>query len=170
MFFDLVDLLILVLLFFSCWYLTSFLLLKQYQKLLFKKYILTANLKREKRLYLTKIKAIERFALFLERLKVENLITRINPVSESVFHYKLLINATIEQEFNYNAVQHIYISKTCYQTINNAKDLMMQQIERLSQTENITIKEFKEALLLQNSTPHQAIIFALDALKQALNN
>lgn len=170
MYFNFFDIIILILIFSSCLLLVGYLLLKLYQKTLIKKHLLSASSFREKQLYPAKIKAIERFTLFLERLKIENLITRINPVSESVLHYKLLINATIEQEFNYNAVQHIYISQDLYTAINKAKNLMMQQIDTHSQVADMTIKEFKEGLFNDIANINQPVFSALAFIKQELNN
>lgn len=170
MFFNFLDIIILILIFFICLFSVGYVLLKLYEKIRTKQALLKASLLQQQLVYPEKVKAIERFTLFLERLKIENLITRINPVSESILHYKLLLNATIEQEFNYNAVQHIYISQDLYSAINNAKNLIMEQIDKHSQVENITIKEFKESLFINIASINQPIFSAFVFIKQELNN
>lgn len=170
MYFDFFDIIILIIIFFSCLFLIGYVLLKLYEKTRTKLALIKASLIQQQLVYPEKVKAIERFALFLERLKIENLIVRIKPISENVLHYKLLLNATIEQEFNHNAVQHIYISETCYVAIQNAKSVMVQQIDKLSQTENCSISEFQNLLITENSAINQYIITALALLKLELNN
>ncbi|MCF6213648.1 MAG: hypothetical protein L3J45_06435 [Flavobacteriaceae bacterium] len=168
MYYDLFDIILLILLIFSCGFLVRYTLLKQHEKNAIKRAVIKANFEQQKILYPLKVKAVERFSLFIERLKIENLTNRIKPISEFVDHYKLLLIATIEQEFNHNAVQHIYISSASYQLLIRAKNSIINQIE--SDTESSTIADYKESILKSSSEIELTIASALSSLKRELNN
>jgi len=121
--------------------------------------ILTAELERKKLLYPLKIKAIERFALYLERIKIDNLVTRIKPISKNIAHYKLLVNATIEQEFNHNTVQNIYISIKTYQSIVAATKETIKYIESTggSNSDDTEFTKFNTLLLSKKATVNNLI-------------
>jgi hypothetical protein len=146
------------------------LLLKIAHKNTIKRDVLTAELARKKLLYPLKIKAIERFALYLERIKIDNLVTRIKPISKNIAHYKLLLNATIEQEFNHNAVQNIYISKKTYQSIILATKQTIKYIESLENPEadNTDFTKFNTLLLSNKTTVNRLINNTLLLLKEDL--
>lgn len=154
MYFDFYFATIFFLILICCAVIVGFLYLKVTHKNDIKKQVLSAELDRKKTLYALKIKAIERFALYLERIKIDNLLTRIKPVSDNIEHYKLLLNATIEQEFNHNVIQKIYISKDLYQNIILVTQETMNYISNteISEDKNKTIPHFRELLLSQNKT------------------
>jgi hypothetical protein len=148
------------------------LLLKYNHRNNLKKALFLSELTRQKTIFPLKIKAVERFALFLERLRTGNLLTRIKPVSEKVELYKLLLTATIEQEFNHNAVQKLYISNGCYQNIEKITQETIKYIRNTdpSSTDTFTLIEFNEVLLSKNTFLNNLIDSALLNLKNELKS
>jgi len=148
------------------------LLFKLYQKNNLKSHLLKAELARKKQIYALKIKAVERFALYLERLKIANLVTRIKPVSDSVEHYKLFLAATIEQELNYNSIQQLYISTTIYNQIVDVSQETIQLIKNLDTIEKneLSIAAYNKLLLKQNGTLNKRIDAILRSLKSTLTS
>ena len=69
-----------------------------------------------------RLQAFERLALFLERINPTNLLIRIKPISDNKFDYENFVIAQIEQEFEHNLTQQIYISNACWTIIITAKN------------------------------------------------
>lgn len=148
----------------------GFLYLKVTHKNALKMQMLSAEMDRKKTLYALKIKAIERFALFLERIKIDNLLARIKPVSDNIEHYKLLLNATIEQEFKHNTIQKIYIADAHYQSIILTTQETIKYIDTsvISGNKEVSIINFKELLLSQNKSVNNINNSTLLLLKASL--
>ena len=58
-----------------------------------------------------KLQAYERLTLFLERISPGSLLTRIKPYNDDKYDYEALLIKTIEQEYEHNLTQQIYISE-----------------------------------------------------------
>jgi len=93
-----------------------------------------------------KLQAYERFTLLLDRISLNKLLVRIAPVEENKEAYKHLLIATIDQEFEHNTTQQIYISDDCWNAIVSAKSTVISQLHQLGiQEEVIDAKTFREA-------------------------
>ena len=104
-----------------------------------------------------RLQAYERMALFLERINPTNLMTRINPVSSDKRGYAKILIANIEQEFEHNLAQQIYISEDCWNVIKSAKNATITSIRNISEQE-VTVdannlRELVLTSLLQKSSP-----------------
>ena len=64
-----------------------------------------------------RLQAYERMALFLERINPTKLLIRVAPVSTNKNDYENYIIAQIEQEFEHNLTQQIYLSDDCWTII-----------------------------------------------------
>ncbi len=78
------------------------------------------------------LQAYERMALFLERITPSNLLIRISPISSNKEDYETLLIQNIEQEFEHNLSQQIYVSDKCWSIINAAKNATIQLIRKAS--------------------------------------
>lgn len=85
-----------------------------------------------------KIQAYERFTLLLDRISLNKLLVRVAPVDDGVEAYKHLLIATIDQEFEHNTTQQIYISDECWQAIVSAKSTVISQLHQLGSLEAVT--------------------------------
>lgn len=114
-----------------------------------------------------KLQAYERMTLFLERINLTNLVVRINSVNNDKNAYVASLLNTIEQEFEHNLVQQIYISDECWSLIVASKNAVIQEIKKASIANNITnAQELREEIIkkqLTNSNPtSKALLFLKD--------
>ncbi len=92
-----------------------------------------------------KLQAYERFTLLLDRISLQKLLVRITPVDSDKEAYKHLLLATIDQEFEHNTTQQIYISDDCWKAIVSAKSTIISQLHQLGGEEAvINASSFRE--------------------------
>ena len=60
-----------------------------------------------------RLQAYERLTLFLERISPGNLLIRVKPYNDNKDDYEALLLKTIEQEFEHNLSQQVYVTETC---------------------------------------------------------
>lgn len=95
-----------------------------------------------------KLQAYERMTLFLERINPSNLLIRITSVNNDKNAYALSIMNSIEQEFEHNLAQQIYITDECWNVIVASKNATLQLITKTSQLETImNAQDLREAIL-----------------------
>lgn len=120
-----------------------------------------------------KLQAYERMTLFLERMNLSNLLLRINSVNnDKVAYSKSLIN-TIEQEFEHNLTQQIYMSSKCWNVIVAAKNATIGIIKKHELKEDLnTAQDLKEGILKtmisQESPSSTALAFIKDEVRDLL--
>ena len=79
-----------------------------------------------------RLQAYERIALFLERINPTNLLLRVSPISSDKTDYQNFLIAHIDQEFEHNMTQQIYISDECWTIVMTAKNATIQMIRKAS--------------------------------------
>jgi hypothetical protein len=79
-----------------------------------------------------RIQAFERIILFLERINPSSLLVRIKPIGEDKVAYASLLMSTIEQEYEHNLSQQIYISEESWNIITSSKNATIQIIKEVS--------------------------------------
>ncbi len=74
------------------------------------------------------LSAAERMVLFCERIYPDHLLSRLNPGGKKakIFHIELLL--AIQQEFDHNLTQQIYLSNALWKIINLAKQEVIEII------------------------------------------
>lgn len=118
-----------------------------------------------------RLQAYERMTLFLERIRPNKIIIRIKPANDNLLEYEALLINTIEQEYEHNLTQQIYISKEAWSLIVTAKNATIQIIRNMVK-ENKTAhpNKFREELLenrINNIAPsQQAILFLKEEVTQ----
>ena len=114
-----------------------------------------------------RVHAYERLTLFLERLKPANLVTKFDK-SLAPHEYVLLIEKTINEEFDYNASQQLYLTKNTWKNIVNCKNNVLRLIhttyENLS--ENATLDEFKTVFLMNYMNEKDFIAESIEELRK----
>lgn len=78
----------------------------------------------------TRLQAYERITLFLERIDPNKLLTRVSPFSDDVDKYEAHLIKNIEQEFEHNVTQQIYVTMECWNLINAAKNATIHVIRQ----------------------------------------
>ncbi|MBT8271877.1 MAG: hypothetical protein HKO90_01185 [Flavobacteriaceae bacterium] len=118
-----------------------------------------------------RLQAYERMVLFLERISPNKLIIRVKPTSSDKDTYESLIIATIEQEYEHNLSQQIYMSDECWNIITAAKSATIQLIRKAGLPEKVdTADKLREVVLtemLEKRPPSDA---ALTYIKQEVSD
>ena len=143
---------------------------------------LYTNNEKEKRNYLLqkeskpdvlslRLQAYERMTLFLERINPSQLLVRITPISDDKNDYANFVIAQIEQEYEHNLAQQIYISDECWTTITTAKNATIQLILMETKNEKISdanqLREVVLKELLNKQSPSGAgLIFLRNEVRQ----
>lgn len=97
-----------------------------------------------------RLQAYERMALFLERITPSKLLIRVSPISSDEDTYESLLVATIEQEFEHNLSQQIYVSDECWNIIVAAKNATIQLIRKAGLLEKTgTADKLREVILTE---------------------
>jgi len=98
----------------------------------------------------TRLQAYERMTLFLERINPNKLLIRITPNSSNKESYESLLISTIEQEYDHNLSQQIYMSDECWGIIGAAKNATIQLIRKASLLEkSTTANKLREVILTE---------------------
>ena len=117
-----------------------------------------------------RLQAFERMVLFLERINPTKLLTRIIPFSSDKNEYENYVITQIEQEFEHNLTQQIYMSDECWTIIVTAKNATIQMIRKANMSERVNsadkLREVILSDLMDKQTPSSA---ALSFLKNEVN-
>lgn len=112
------------------------------------------------------LQAYERLALFLERISPAQLLVRVKPTSQDKQVYSRLLNQQIEQEFEHNLSQQIYITQECWNVIKSSKNAMVKLIRTAGENENIkSADQLREFILQQTVEKPAPSSVALEYLK-----
>lgn len=75
-----------------------------------------------------RLQAYERLSLFCERIDLPNLMIRIRPEGLTVPEYRLSLMLAIQQEYEHNITQQVYISDQLWEIVKMARDDAMNVI------------------------------------------
>ncbi len=114
----------------------------------------------------TRLQAYERLTLFLERINPAQLLIRVKPVTDDKKAYADLLIATIEQEFEHNLTQQIYMTSECWAAIKSAKNSLIQQMLKAAGKSDIgTAQQLREYILQNPDGQESPTRVALEYLK-----
>jgi hypothetical protein len=84
-----------------------------------------------------RLQALERMTLFLERINPGSLLLRIKPYNDNKHDYENLLISNIEQEFEHNLAQQIYVSDKCWRAIRATKNATISLIRQANMSEKV---------------------------------
>ncbi len=113
----------------------------------------------------TKLQAYERMLLFCERINPAKLLLRIKPIGNTPEDYAQLLIANIEQEFEHNLVQQLYISDDSWKAVSGAKLAIMAKIRNTAEKAS-SANELRENVLIDYSKEASPTETAILILKQ----
>ncbi|WP_310993797.1 hypothetical protein [Aequorivita marina] len=118
----------------------------------------------QKEILPVRLQAFERIVLFLERIDPNQLLIRIKPFSDSIEDYENLLVNTIEQEYEHNLTQQVYVSPECWNFVSAAKNATIRVIRQGAMHEKVgDVHKFREWLLqnfMEETTPSKkALIY-----------
>ncbi|MFV8378645.1 hypothetical protein [Flavobacterium sp. LB3R33] len=109
-----------------------------------------------------RLQAYERMALYMERINPTKLLIRIAPISNDKNDYENLIIAHIEQEFEHNLTQQIYMTDECWTIIVTAKNATIQMIRKANMSDRVDnadkLREVVISDLMEKQSPSNAAL------------
>ncbi len=112
-----------------------------------------------------KLQAYERMLLFCERMNPVKLLVRVNPIGDDVNSYLRLLIGNIEQEYEHNLVQQLYISEDSWKSVLATKLAIIAKLRSVAETSE-TAKELRETVLLTYTKEANPTEAAIGYLKQ----
>lgn len=97
-----------------------------------------------------RLQAYERLTLLLERIDPNKLLIRVKPFSDEIEKYESLLIKNIEQEFEHNVTQQIYVTPECWNLINAAKNATIHVIRQASMHEKDQNADAMREYILRN--------------------
>lgn len=116
------------------------------------------------------LQAYERLMILIDRISVQKLVQRVQPISTDKKDYADFLMKHVEQEFDFNASQELYVSKEAWSVITAAKNAVIQDILKTTlHTEGDNAYDLQRNLLTNNSS--QALISLVkNQLKDDVSN
>tara|TARA_R110000787_G_scaffold32138_18_gene85002 strand:+ start:707 stop:1219 length:513 start_codon:yes stop_codon:yes gene_type:complete len=111
-----------------------------------------------------RLQAYERMLLFCERINPVKMLLRVKPIGETPEAYLQLLLASIEQEFQHNMVQQLYITDECWNVIIAAKAAVINKLKQVSNSSN-SASDFRENVFLEYSKKGPSTDTAIAFLK-----
>lgn len=106
-----------------------------------------------------RLQAYERITLFLERVDPNKLLLRVRPFSDEVQKYEELLIKNIEQEYEHNLTQQIYLSSECWNLVQAAKNATIHVIRQSAMHEKEgsadSLREYLLRSFMEDVTPSQ---------------
>ncbi len=115
-----------------------------------------------------RLQAYERMALFLERISLPSLMVRVAPQSVDKNAYEALLVKSIENEFDHNLSQQIYLSDDCWNVIKAAKSATVQIIRKAAMSESDSADKLREDVLTQSMDKQSPSATALAFIKKEI--
>lgn len=116
-----------------------------------------------------KTHSYERMTLFLERIKPSNLILKFDK-DLAVHEFVFLTEKTINEEFDYNASQQLYLTKNSWQNIVDSKnaiiDLLHKTYESLNNNPNLN--EYKTVFIMNYMNDSDFIGATIEDLRREI--
>jgi hypothetical protein len=97
-----------------------------------------------------KLQAYERMLLFCERINPVKMLVRIKPITEDTQDYLQLLIANIDQEFEHNLVQQMYITDDSWTAVVATKNTIINKLRQVAETVK-TANELRENVIIDYS-------------------
>ncbi len=115
-----------------------------------------------------RLQAYERMALFLERISLPSLVVRVKPKSSDKSDYENLLVKSIENEFEHNLSQQIYLTDECWNVIKAAKNATIQAIRSAGMSESDSADKLREDILTKTMDKQSPSATALSFVKKEI--
>lgn len=116
-----------------------------------------------------KTHSYERMTLFLERIKPSNLVQKFDK-DLAAHEFIFLTEKTINEEFEYNASQQLYLTKNSWQNIVDSKnaviDLLHKTYESLNNNPDLT--EYKTVFIMNYMNDNDYIGATIEDLRREI--
>ena len=103
-------------------FLTVYYLMKQYLDKTYQIKVLEFRQKQGATTVPVKLQAYERLSLFCERISIPNLLLRLRSENQTAGLLRMAMLISIQQEFEHNITQQVYVSDNLWQIVKIARD------------------------------------------------
>lgn len=117
-----------------------------------------------------RLQAYERMALFLERISIPSLVVRVAPKSTDKNAYESLLIKNIENEFDHNLSQQIYLTDECWNVIKAAKGATIQMIRKAALSDADSADKLREDVLNETMDKQSPSNTALAFVKKEISD
>ncbi|GEN69450.1 MULTISPECIES: hypothetical protein [Chryseobacterium] len=116
-----------------------------------------------------KAHSYERMTLFLERLKPSNLIQKFDK-ELAVHEFLFLTEKTINEEFEYNSSQQLYLSKNSWKNIVDSKNAVIELLHKTYEglNGNADLNEFKTIFIMNYMEDNDYIAATIEDLRKEI--
>ncbi|MDX5468577.1 MAG: hypothetical protein LPK45_01960 [Bacteroidota bacterium] len=109
-------------------FLVTYFVLKQYLENDYQKKLLENRKENAGQLMPVKMQAYERMILYMERINPSSLLVRLTTAGMTATELKTVLTHTINEEFNHNVAQQLYVSPQAWKIIRVVKEQLLQII------------------------------------------
>ena len=116
-----------------------------------------------------RLQAFERLSVFCERISLPNLLLRLRERDQTAGELKLALYLAIQQEYEHNISQQVYMTQQLWDIIRQARDNTLQGIESVSDIVDADMpsRELARALIDQAADgTNRGLALALAAIKK----
>ena len=114
-----------------------------------------------------RFQAYERLTLLLERIRIPNLVMRLQTSESSATDLMKAIVISVQKEYEHNLTQQIYVSEELWKIISLTKDSTIQYATELRKEEEDDQVKYIKRLIHANSTTLEPIVAnAQNAIKK----
>lgn len=116
-----------------------------------------------------KTHSYERMTLFLERIKPSNLILKFDK-NLAAHEFVFLTEKTINEEFEYNASQQLYLTKTSWQNIVDSKNAIIELLHKTYESlkNNPDLNEYKTVFIMNYMNENDYIGETIEDLRREI--
>lgn len=115
------------------------------------------------------VQALERLTLFLERIKPANLVKKFDPALQA-HEFLFLVEKTIQEEFEYNASQQLFVKEEVWEEVVHAKNSVLKLArntwEQMQGTPNL--EEYKTVLLMNYMNGEDYLAAGINLLRKQI--
>lgn len=116
------------------------------------------------------VQAYERLIILMERIDLHKLVARVAPISTLKQDYASFLIQNIDQEYEFNISQQLYVSEEAWALIATAKQTIIQQILKTSLKDDVVDAADLQRNLMQNKEINSVTDLAKNRLKQEFKN
>jgi hypothetical protein len=112
-----------------------------------------------------RLQAYERMLLFCERINPVKMLLRVKPIGDNTEDYLMLLQVSIEQEFEHNMVQQLYLSDECWKVVIASKSAVINTLRQIAASSG-SASDFRENVLLEYAKKESQTDTAIAFLKR----
>jgi hypothetical protein len=116
-----------------------------------------------------KTQSYERMTLFMERMKPANLIQKFDK-DLAPHEFIFLTEKSINEEFDYNSSQQLYITKNSWKNIVDSKNAIIETLHKTYEgiNGNVTLDEFKTIFIMNYMEDEDYIAKTIEDLRREI--